>query len=381
MTKRVLNIFVGYQIVSTFHNSEELKTVMVKKIAPAIKKKLGIKVEFKFGDKFALGDFLFNQVKDAINSCEIALFDISENNPNVMLEVGLALGAKKFTIVLKNESSTMEFRVPSDLQAFIYLPYKNIESITAEIVGAIANYNKNLTPAHFYFNQLWRFGHSDTVYIVCPELTEPDKRQNPEDNEFLYLGKYGDIDSLLVLYSSLSKLFPSIDIRYCTGREFKNLPGNPYSENLILLGGPDYNEVTKYYLDKTDLIPYKFVETAEEDIGIQHPHTKEIFLSNFDKNENLNSVIDHGFFVKASNPANPSKKIIMVNGIHTYGVYGAAKCFSLHQDNEIEVSTDNCKRVIEAIGNNSNFAAHFQVSNIHYKTSVPIVNTANIFKL
>src|SRR5258708_735840 len=146
MTKRILKVFVGYQIKSKFHSSSGLKEVMSKKLCAVVKKRLGITLAFQFGDKFNAGDFLFSQVQGAINNCEVAIFDISENNPNVMIEVGMALGAKKFTIILKNESSIKDFPVPSDIKAFIYVPYKKIEEIVHRTKTAISNYSKNLTP-------------------------------------------------------------------------------------------------------------------------------------------------------------------------------------------------------------------------------------------
>lgn len=380
MTKRSINIFVGYQIVSSFHKTSDMKTKMAKGIRNLVSKKSGLSLEFKFGDKFAPGDFLFHQVQAAIHQCEIAIFDISENNPNVMIEIGMALGAQKRIVVLKNRLSKQKFNVPSDISAFVYVEYRNIEDVIKVVAQVIMDYNSLHTPTNLYFEKLWGFKPGDAVYIICPELSEPEKRQNPEDNEFLYLGKYGDIDSLLVLYSSLSKLYPSIDLKYCTSNEFKALPGSPHAENLIILGGPDYNEVTKYYMEKTKLIPYRFTSTKDDEIGIKHPVSKEILIPTFDE-EGKTCIYDHGFFVKVPNPANPSKRILMINGLHTYGVYGSAKCFSLHQDSETEVSKENCRKIVDLLGYNSSFAIHFQVDCINYKTMIPKIKLENVIKL
>jgi hypothetical protein len=381
MTKRVLKVFVGYQIKSKFHTSQELKDVLNKKVAARVKKMRGVKVQFKFGDRFSVGKFLFTQVQEAINECEVGIFDISENTPNVMLELGMSMGANKFTIALKNKKSSAKFQVPSDIQAFLYLPYSTLSGITESLVRAIVDYNDNHTPSHLYFHELWKFKPRDKVYIICPELTEPDKRQNPEENEFLYLGKYGDIDSLLILYTSLSKLYPSIDIIFCTSKEFKNIPGNPYAENLVLVGGPYYNEITRHYLTKHQIIPYKFKEMKGGEIGLKIPTQKGLLKSNFSDDQDLSNVLDHGFFVRTKNPQNHSKSIIMINGIHTYGVVGAAKCFSLHQDGETEVAKNNCKRVVDLLGNDCYFGAHFQVNNIGRKTSTPSLDEVNIIRL
>jgi hypothetical protein len=381
MTKRVLKVFVGYQLKSKFHTSSYLKTIISQKIGTSVKKKLGITLDCQFGDKFTAGGFLFSQVQDAINNCEVAIFDISENNPNVMIEVGMALGAKKFTIIIKNESSSHEFPIPSDIKAFIYIPYKKLENIIHRVKTAISNYSKNLTPSHLFYKQIWGFSSNDIVHIVCPELEEPYNRQNPEDNEFLYLGKYGDIDSLITLFSSLSKLYPNINFKFCTGKEFKGLRPAPNPENLILLGGPDYNPITKYYMNKTKKIPYKFIVVNDSSIGIKLPKKGQTIEACFEDEDNSRQGSDCGFFVKFCNPYNKNKRVFMINGIHTYGVYGAAKCFSVCQDGDNDVSIENCKKVINKIGDNCNFAVHFSVQIMQNETGIPTIKTANILRL
>jgi hypothetical protein len=383
LNKRVINIFVGYQIISQFHSAEEIKDVMCNYVSPLVKTKLGISIAFKFGDKFETGQYLFTQVENAIHKSEIAIFDISENNQNVLIEIGMAYGEKKFTILLKNNASKKDFEIPSDITAFIYLQYNKMEQIVEDIFLAIENYINNHTHSHFYFKEIWDFDYNDIVYIVCPELQKPEERQNPELNEFLYLAKYGDIDSFLVLFSSISKLHPNVNLKFCTGREFNLIPGNPHSENLILIGGPDYNEITRYYSEKKSITPYEFVEKNEdcEELGIKCPKSGITYFSLFDKESDLKCIEDYGYFIKTKNPGNHNKKIFMINGIHTYGVYGASKCFSLHEHNENEIAKNNCKAIIHTLGNNSCFAALFKVSCVSNKIEIPTINELDILAL
>jgi hypothetical protein len=194
------------------------------------------------------------------------------------------------------------------------------------------------------------------------------------------LGKYGDIDSFLVLFSSLSKLYPNMNLRFCTSKEFNKLTGNPHSENLILLGGPDYNEITRYYIERKKISPYEFIVINEEteEIGIRHPCSEEIYSSLFETDDELKCIRDYGFFIKTRNPSNQNKKLFMINGIHTYGVYGASKCFSLHEDSEHEVAENNCKEVIFKLGTDSSFAALFQVNCVSNKIEIPCITKHDI---
>jgi len=80
---------------------------------------------------------------------------------------------------------------------------------------------------------------------------------------------------------------------------------------------------------------------------------------------------DYGFFLKIPNPNNKNKKLIMINGIHTYGVYGTAKCFSLYDDHEKDVVQNNCKKVVDKFGNDPNFAIVVEVKTINKKVVTP----------
>ena len=184
-----IRVFVGYQTNSEYHKTEDIKDTIfeVKKIVED--KLANIELDVKFGE-FGAGKSLFEAVRNAIKECEIAIFDISENNPNVLIEVGMAYGYNKRVILLKNELSKGKFKVPSDISAFIYLTYKHEVTETRDgIANSILDYLKK-PPELLYFKSLWGFGETDEVYIVCPELEEPEKRQHPEPQEFLYLGKY-----------------------------------------------------------------------------------------------------------------------------------------------------------------------------------------------
>lgn len=222
------------------------------------------------------------------------------------------------------------------------------------------------------FKNIWGF-QDNLVYIVCPQLDKSEIRQEPEPGEFLYLGKYGDIDSLLEVLTSLSKLFPRLSTKFCTSEEFVSIPGNPYANNLILIGGPDYNRIVRDFMQYT---PFEFIE--RNGVVVLRNKEKDEF---FESRENENEVDDYGFFLKIANPNNPSKKLIMVNGIHTYGVYGAAKCFLAQDEHEINISVGNCEEVINDLGKERDFAVVLEVKSINKKIGVPRIKKGDLIAL
>lgn len=224
------------------------------------------------------------------------------------------------------------------------------------------------------YRKIWEFKNGP-VYIVCPQLDKSEVRQQPENGEYLYLGKYGDIDSLVEVLTSLGKLFPGLATEVCTSEEFINFPGNPYARNLILIGGPDYNRVVENYMQHT---PYEFTE-RDGVVVLRDKDRDKLFESKFNKDRD--EVTDYGFFLKMPNPNNKSKKLIMINGIHTYGVYGVAKCFLAQDEHERNISLENCKRVIGSLGEEPNFAVVLEVKSINKKIGVPTVEMEQLIQI
>lgn len=369
--KRRLKIFVGCQIDSKFHDFDKLREA-IGKVQRKVEDKENVRTEVQYG-KFAPGKSLFREVLHAIKNCEISIFDISENNLSVLIEVGMAYGDHKRVVLLKNSLSKKDYCIPSDIGAFIYVPYENNEAICDDntcdqITDGILDYCKTIPRSILYFKSLWGFNENDHVYIICPELPEPKKKQELEPEEYLYLGKYGDIDSFREAHISLSKLYPRLKIDSCTSKEFKEYSGTSYEDNLILIGGPDYNKITEEFMKHT---PFEFLEENETTI-LGNKSSNQRFKSNIGKG------IDYGFFCKIPNPWS-NKKLIMINGIHTYGVHGAAKCFSLFDEQDIP--SNNCKEVIEELGDDPNFAIILETNIIDKRVMTPKINRKDLIAL
>lgn len=73
----------------------------------------------------------------ALQSCKLAIMEVSESNPNVCIEIGLAYGYRKRVLLLRKKDAP---RPPSDLDGLEYVPYSSIEnlrSILAKYLKAI----------------------------------------------------------------------------------------------------------------------------------------------------------------------------------------------------------------------------------------------------
>jgi len=120
-----LKVVVGYQFKSTHYDSDLLIQNLKRDCQTAIDaynaETKSIKVVLDFRSLAAgYGEHLFNQIARDIISADIAIFETSDRNPNVMIEMGVALtwGVR----VLPIKSLKCE-KPPSDISGQTYASY------------------------------------------------------------------------------------------------------------------------------------------------------------------------------------------------------------------------------------------------------------------
>lgn len=352
-----INVFVGYQIDSAYHTKEEIQELM-DALSDRLKARFDINLDVNYG-VFEPGSNIWDEVREKIAESQIAIFDISENNPNVLVEVGLAYGMGKHVIMLKNKKSRENYERPSDLMPLIYQPYPhgelNNEQTVDGIISSIHSFIRDRHTEEFYFRQIWGFEQTEPILVACSELPYAVQWREPESNEFFYLGNFGDVDSLLETVITLNCLYPKTNV------EFKPESGvNPedLQKNIIIVGGPDYNQYASRFGNK---IPFIY-ETGESshDIYLKHQETGNTFEPDI-SNE---PIVDYGFFAKTENPYNPEKSLIFIGGCHTYGVYGAAKAFGYHSDEPDQIAYNNCQKIVDKYGTDPTFCTILEVEEI-----------------
>lgn len=96
--------------------------------------------------------------------------------------------------------------------------------------------------------------------------------------------------------------------------------------NFVVIGGPgdeegDGNRICTIFMDRMD-VKITYDEDCENLL-----YEKKKFKATKAKNKTTQ---DYGYYARFPNPFNPSSTIILINGIHTFGVLGASKVFSDH---------------------------------------------------
>lgn len=231
-------------------------------------------------------------------------------------------------------------------------------------------------PKKSAFKQLWGFKKDCSITVVAPQLSEELSNQEPLPNQYLYLGKFGDIDSLVRILISLSRMFPSTDIEFYTDEEYNKMGRTLQRKNLITIGGPGLNSVTKSYISE---IPFQYKKNNENEWFLKNTIDGETWKTHYSND----TITDHGVFAKIPHPDDPSKQLIMIHGITTYGVYGSALAFASQNTSNTEKNTDtaldNCKWVVEMLGSNPSFAVRVETSARGDNISTPKLDSQRIY--
>ena len=356
-----IKAFIGYQINSKFHDpddfhkmGEELKKNLCKHDPP-----VDIIIEYC---EFTPGARLWDEISEKITCSDITIFDISENNPNVLLEVGIAYGSNKQVLLLKNEGTDKDYPTPSDLNTFVYIPYNSADElweniVLSKIIGSIYHFLNERHPPQFYYHLLWGLSPNSRTIIVPSKL--PDSNESMEFEDYIYIRKYGDLDALSLVQQTLARLYPKMEIEISPADNLNLLPNRWTDCNLILIGGPDFNPIVKAF---EDLCPFEYhYGPGENDVWLLHKDTNEKFKPKIsDKKEGLVAE-DFGFFLKRKSIKNGGCKIIMIGGAHTWGVYGGAMLFGCASLQAHSHGYGNSRNMVTKFGSDPSFIVHFKV--------------------
>jgi hypothetical protein len=94
--------------------------------------------------------------------------------------------------------------------------------------------------------------------------------------------------------------------------------------NLVLIGGPTVNPITKVFAERLKL-PFSFSSQPKYDIiDFKGGH---VFSAIENGPDDYSS--DYAIVSKTGNPHNEKRKLVIIAGCHRYGTYGATKSLTL----------------------------------------------------
>ena len=184
----------------------------------------------------------------------------------------------------------------------------------------------------------------------------------------------------------LSRYYPKATIEKFTSED---LPRGHANNNLVVIGGPRRgssdsisNEVCREMMSSVSshvaysgdcekmLVDSGTGQIAEFQADLR---TERLDLRQSDR---FNIARDYGYFARFPNPLNESAIVILVNGIHTAGVLGAAKAFSDRRE-----SLPNHHLLFNSQVNPKSFECHFEVGVVHGSVRIPVVLRQNVYSI
>lgn len=126
-TLNELRVVLGCQFESEYYDTEQLKSningMFQKAVDEYNQMPTAIHVSLVFQSLTAgYGEHLFNEIARDIMSADIAVFEASDQNPNVMIEMGVALTWGIRVLPIKQEGRP---RPPSDISGQTWADYRN----------------------------------------------------------------------------------------------------------------------------------------------------------------------------------------------------------------------------------------------------------------
>jgi hypothetical protein len=179
----------------------------------------------------------------------------------------------------------------------------------------------------------WFFADLKPVTIVCARLPEK-LRENmpyadPEDPDYVRAYTYADLDSLIELHGHIRAVNPASQVAIRTA---DSLTEDDYTAHLVLLGGVDWNPITRDILRRLKLPVRQRERPDERDSGYFEvgtgAHRREFapVLDVDGEQRLLREDICH--FYRGTNPYNLRRTLTICNGMYGRGTYGAVRALT-----------------------------------------------------
>lgn len=379
---RSINIFVSHPFdpKNTTYDLEKFRKSIELLLTKAEKEIIRQHQDFEIEIKFEFSDYHENlpqQIESHIRKSHFAIVDITENKPNIFYEYGLQYGLNIPVLLIKAKESFSTFPLPADIKDRLVISYENFDQLINTCLENVTNTFRRLihndSLANIYLSKIWFPNDVETVHIITS--TEFEKREqfaSPSSDNYMLLESLGDKDSLLEIVAFLNRTYRNINISMYAADTFNaSMEGN-----LVVIGGPgdeegDGNSVCKIFTEKMDgRISYS--EDCEKMIYNGAELTAE--------KKGNKTVKDYGYFARFPNPLNQRSSVILVHGIHTFGVLGAAKAFSDHPS-----AQGNIRKVLQKFNldeiKQASFECFFPVDVLQQTVVCPEIDETNILPL
>ncbi|WP_157522940.1 helix-turn-helix domain-containing protein [Herbidospora cretacea] len=176
----------------------------------------------------------------------------------------------------------------------------------------------------------FQFPPGESVTIICSEVPEDDlariRYSDPASLDYIDLYKYSDLGALFEVHGHVRAANPRSLV---TRRVLRELQEDDLTTHLVLLGGVDWNVITRRMLG---IIGTPVLQVADWD-DPRGPHfqvaaggrTEAHYTVVEQVDDRAELVEDVAFLYRGRNPNNRLRTLTICNGMYARGVYGAVR--------------------------------------------------------
>lgn len=224
-------------------------------------------------------------------------------------------------------------------------------------------------PSSLDTNAIWQHDRAEKLFVVAPELPVSKRADfaGRDSPNYVRLARYADLDAFFEMYLALTRMgYHNLSHRSA------GEGGIGSARNLVLIGGPSWNVITRGFMHLLRLpITQRLEPSGEPDFFTTSDGTpaRPTVLGQGTNQEQV--VEDVGLFVRATNPNDPDTDVTICSGVFTHGVLGAVRAFT-----NPHVAVENVEAIRDRLGQIANFAVLFQVNVIGGRVATPRLSTA-----
>jgi hypothetical protein len=179
----------------------------------------------------------------------------------------------------------------------------------------------------------WRFPLGQDITIVCSALPRdklsPMPFTDPDSADYVDTYRFGDLDALVELHGHIRAANPLNNVRIRTPGEVRI---DDYTSHLVLLGGVDWNSITRELLHRLDLPVRQLLRESDLMPGgfLVDKNGKETMLSPTLRKVGDKEVLvaDVAHFFRSVSPLNDKRTITICNGNYQRGTLGAVRALT-----------------------------------------------------
>jgi hypothetical protein len=270
------------------------------------------------------GEILPEEVESRLSRSHFAIVDISDNNPNVLYELGQLTARNVPYIITKFRDP--KTRIPSDLLHRFVAIYDDVAAIPSLIEDrAIALIRQVVSERRISdraLDRLWFPTNTRDIIVVCGPELNPSIFADKSAPNFIYLDLLEDKDAILEISMFLSRQFPKARIHRIAAPE---LPLGHLEGDLVVIGGPGESDGPGNSVCKLMMAKIESEVSYSDDCESMYVKGNE-YSGRYDKNGRLE--LDYGYFARFRNPLSPDSTVILINGLHTFATLGASMAFT-----------------------------------------------------